>query len=88
MAETGVRSDQVKIARTIGALPRERKYRIILYTTAQEVWQEFDHVITKDKVQEIIYSDFKKIKHIKEVMRQFIDKDRFYIRLMMDLKRD
>ena len=60
--------DHVRLSRIMNVVPPEWQARLILCKT--EALGEFEHVITKDKMQKQVYVDFKKMKVIKEPVQR------------------
>ena len=92
MVEAGEMSEHLKIARIIEAVPLEWQNKLAICTTEEDIWREFSFVITKEKVQELVYVDFKKLKPIfeqsPESIRRFVAGVRLYIARMVDLEKE
>lgn len=93
MCEAKETTDQAIISRMLTTIPEVWKSKIALCKSMNEVWKEFSYTITPEIVQEQVYIDFKRLRHLNtdpesKDIRDFIGGVRMFIRRMTDLEKD
>lgn len=92
MKEAKQTSDQVIISRMVSTIPDTWKSKIQLCNSLDGVWKEFEQVITKERVQELVYKDFKRLRKIRDLseneIREFVEGLRLFVRRMTDLNKE